>query len=92
MQPSQTQTDGLPDLERLGAELARLGFHARVRTLVGRRPYLDVRNPRASVLTEQVHVQGGAYCWSWAERIAGCDEVTTAAATLARVLRTVDGQ
>jgi hypothetical protein len=92
MQHTETQTDGVPDLERLGAELARLGFHARVHTLGDRRPYLDVRNPRASVLTEKVYVHGGAYCWSWAERIAECDQVATAAVTLARVLRTVDGE
>jgi hypothetical protein len=38
----------------------------------------------------KVYSQADAFWYSWAERIAGCDEVTTAAAILARVLRAVD--
>ncbi len=89
---TDAHTEELADLERLGTELATLGYHADVRIPVGRLPYLDVRNPRASALTETVYAQGGSFWWSWAERIAGCDQVRTAAAILARVLRTSDSE
>jgi hypothetical protein len=79
-------------LERLAGELTERGYEARVRERTGRLPYLDVRNPRANVLAERVYAQAEAFWWSWAERISGCDEVTTAASILARVLRTVDGE
>ena len=79
----------IADLETLAAELAVHGLQANVGTPRGRPPYLDVCNPRASVLTERVYAQAGAFWWSWAERIASCDEMTKAAAILARVLRTV---
>lgn len=90
MQTSDPQTEELAELERLGAELAARGYQTAIHTPAGRLPYLDVRNPRASVLTEKVYAQAGAFWYSWAERIAGCDEVTAAAAILARVLRAVD--
>jgi hypothetical protein len=80
------------DLERLAAELAARGYHAHLRTPAGRLPFLDVRNPRAAVLSERVYAQADAFWFSWAERIAGCDQASTAADTLARVLRTVDGE
>jgi len=54
--------------------------------------YLDVRNPRVSVLVEKVFAQGESFWWSWAERIAGCEDVAEAATILVRVLRTVDGE
>jgi hypothetical protein len=85
----QTAED-IADLEALAAELAARGLQANLRTARDRPPYLDVRNPRASLLTERVYAQAGSFWWPWAERIASCDEMTKAAATLARVLRTVD--
>lgn|SRR5487761_545568 len=36
--------------------------------------------------------QGDAFWWSWEERISGTDDLATAASTLVRVLRTVDGE
>jgi len=92
MQATDTQTQDTADLERLGAELAAYGLQANVRTLGDRLPYLDVINPQACSLAEKVYVQGGSYWWSWAERIAGCDDVATAAANLARELRTADSE
>lgn len=53
-----TDGDAVANLEQLGAEVTALGYHANVRTLAGRLPYLDVRNPAASVLAERVYVQG----------------------------------
>ena len=80
----------IADLEALAAELAARGLQANLGTVQGCPPYLVVRNPRASVLTERVYAQAGSFWWPWAERIASCDEMTKAAAVLARVLRTVD--
>lgn len=77
------------DLHILAAALAARGYQATLHTPAGRLPYLDVRNPKASVLSEKVYAQADSYWFSWCERIAGCDEVATAAGILARVLRTV---
>jgi hypothetical protein len=90
MQTMDTPAAEIADLEKLAAELTARGYQADIRTPAGRVPYLEVRNPRAAVLAEKVYAQADAYWFSWAEKIAGCDEVTTAAAILARVLRTVD--
>jgi hypothetical protein len=84
-----TETAETADLAKLGTELTTMGYQAQVRTLAGRLPYLDVRNSRASALSEQVYAQGESYWWSWAERIAPRDQVATAAGILARVLRAV---
>ena len=91
-QTTDTYADEVAELERLGTELQALGFKADVRTHGDRLPYLDVKNPRASILGERVYAQGDSYWWSWAERISRCEDVTKAAATLANVLRTVSGE
>ena len=83
-----TQVDDLSDLERLGAELTSRGYITAVQASAGQLPHLAVTNPRASVLTEKVYVQGTSFWWSWAERIAAREDVTGAADLLARVLRT----
>ncbi|HEY1916844.1 MAG TPA: hypothetical protein VGH27_14840 [Streptosporangiaceae bacterium] len=85
----QDYQDEQADLERLAAALRARGFQANLCTPEGRLPYLDVRNPRATVLAEKVYAQADTFWWSWAEKIAGCDEVSTAAGILARVLRAV---
>jgi hypothetical protein len=89
MQTTEQAAAGIPDLERLAAEVTARGLQASVRTVQGRLPYLDVRNPRASVLAEKVFAQAGKYWWSWAEPIAACDQAADAAAILARALRAV---
>jgi hypothetical protein len=76
------------DLEKLAAELTARGYEAKLCTPAGRLPFLDVRNPAASALSERVYAQADSFWFSWAERIAGCDEPAAAAAILARVLRT----
>ena len=81
----------ITSLEELATEADALGLCAAVREPAGHPPYLHIRNPEASVLTEKVFVQDGKYQFSWCEPIAGCDQPATAAAILARVLRTVDG-
>jgi hypothetical protein len=89
MQTTDAQTTERADLDRLAAELGRRGFQATLQTSEGGGPGLLVRNPRASVLAEMVYADGGTFRWSWDEPIAGCDEVSTAAGILARVLRAV---
>jgi hypothetical protein len=84
--PTNVERD-VAALERLAGELAAQGLHAEVRAPAGRQPSLAVRNPRAAVLTENLYTQAGCYWWSWREKIAGCDEVATAAGLVARVLR-----
>jgi hypothetical protein len=89
--PTDTYTAEIDDLERLGIELTTRGLVAQVRAAHDRLPYLEIRNPEASALTERVFAQADSYWFSWCERIAGCDETTTAADILARVLRTTAG-
>ena len=87
-----TQAGEITSLEKLATELAALGYSAKVATPIGGPAYLDVRNPRASVLSEKVFARAGSYFWPWSEPIAGCDEACEAAAMVARVLRAVDEQ
>jgi hypothetical protein len=82
---------GQADLENLARALSAHGYRAALRTSSARPPFLHVVNPRATVLTERVQVGAGAFWFSWGERIATCDQVSTAASILARVLRTADG-
>jgi len=87
-------TDTDPDqaeLEKLAAEMTALGYKALLVTPVGRLPYLDISNPQTKLLTEKVYAQAGMFFWPWAQSIGPCDQVTSAAAIVARVLRTVDG-
>jgi hypothetical protein len=90
MTACDTHTEEVAELERLAAEMVRIGYHADIRAHADRLPYLAVTNPRARVLSEKVYVQGGSYWWSWAEVIARTEDVTQAAATLANVLRAVN--
>jgi len=76
------------DLERLATELSQHGLRAELCVPSGKLPYLHVSNPEASVLSERVYAQADSFWYSWAQRIAGCDDVPAAAATLGRVLRT----
>ncbi len=66
------------DLENLATEMTARGFLSTLHTPPGRLPYLDVTNPRASILSERVYAGTEAYWFS------------TAADILARVLRTAD--
>ncbi|HEY4462726.1 MAG TPA: hypothetical protein VGN41_08685 [Streptosporangiaceae bacterium] len=86
---TDTQAAELTALEKLAGELSARGYQAHLSTPPGGLPHLNVCNPRASILTEQVYAQAGCYWFSWAERIAPCDEPATAATILARVLRAV---
>ena len=91
MPATDAQAEALHDLENLAAEMTTRGYPSTLHTPPGRLPYLDVTNPSASILSERVYASTEAFWFSWAERIAGCDEVSTAADILAQVLRTADG-
>lgn len=82
-----TQANEIADLDKLGVELTARGFQTTFSAPEDGATCLTVRNPRAGLLAETVYVSGGLYWWSWQEPIAGCDQVTTAAGILARVLR-----
>jgi hypothetical protein len=86
---TDTQAAELAALKELAGELSARGYLADLRTVPGSLPSLNVRNPRARILTENVYAQAACYWFSWAERIAPCDEPATAATILARVLRAV---
>jgi hypothetical protein len=92
MHTSSTYSEEIASLESLAAQVAAFGLRATLCQQPGQLPYLDVRNPRASVLAEKVFAQAGTFWWSWADRIGPCADVTDAAAIVARVLRTVGGE
>jgi hypothetical protein len=88
MHATGTQATAVTHLGNLAAEVTALGFQTTLKHPADDLPCLLVRNPRASVLTETVHACDGQFWWSWREPIAPCDQAATAAALLARVLRT----
>ena len=90
MPTTEPQTGELTSLETLATAMAARGYRAVLRTPAGTVPYLDVTNPQATVLSEQVYARAGSFRYSWGEPIVGCDQPAAAAGLLARVLRTTD--
>lgn len=85
-------SDVISRLDALNAELTALGWTARIRTPLGRRPSLYVRNPEpgAAALSEHVYAHPRTdgqwlYWWPWADPIA--DTAAQAAAIIVHVLR-----
>jgi hypothetical protein len=81
----------LDRLDGLAEVLAGLGLRARLMTPPGRVPSLHAVNPAASALAEDIYAgpcQDGRwwFWWSWAERIADCDDLASAAVQISRVL------
>ena len=74
-------------LERLADALGSRDFATTLLTGPGRPPRLTVVS-RHSGLTEDIYADG-CYRWSWAEAICPAGDPLTAAAAIARVLRTV---
>lgn len=79
-------------LENLAEELSKYGLRTRLTAPPDRVPSLHVVNPAASRLAEDIYVgrsQDGLwwFWWPWAERIAPGDDLVSAAALIARVLR-----
>ncbi|MEW2358287.1 hypothetical protein [Spirillospora sp. NPDC029432] len=77
-------------LEELGDELVPLGFTVRLSHPRGQAPFLQVVNPDAAALAENVLAEEAAdgwwYRWSWSERIAPAADVAAVAARVAQVL------
>jgi hypothetical protein len=83
-------------LDQLGPALAARGMTASLVTPAGRVPSLRVVNPAAPALAEDVYAgccEDGSwwFWWSWAERIAAASDLDQAAARIAHVLATADG-
>jgi hypothetical protein len=81
----------LARLEGLGAVLTGHGLRTRLMTPPGRVPSLHVVNPSASALAEDIYAGRGQdglwwFWWSWAERIAGGEDLEGAAAMIEHVL------
>jgi hypothetical protein len=89
--PDSAQADETHLLE-LAAVVAALGYQTRLITGPGQLPHLHVSNPQASRLAEHIYTQADNYLWPWADPIAPCTQPAQAAAIIARVLRTNDGQ
>ncbi len=83
--------DSQAELEKLAAELAARGLWAQLITPPGRLPHLEVCDIGKPMPPERVYAQADWYFWPTAERIAACDDVMTAARTIARVLRADGG-
>jgi hypothetical protein len=77
---------GMAALEKLAAELGARGFETRLAAPEGRVPSLQVTNPQATALSENVVAGDGWLWWSWAERITQVTDVSGAADAITRVL------
>ena len=74
------------ELERLADALKGKGLRVDLQTPRGKRPYLHVRNPQASMLAENIFSSAGWYWYSWAEKISPVNDVPGAAEQISRVL------
>jgi hypothetical protein len=86
--PDQACTD---QLERLTPVLARHGMTINLVAPPGRVPSLQVLNPAAPALAEDVYAdrcEDGSwwFWWSWAERISAAGDLEQAATRIAHVL------
>jgi len=93
--PAISASDVIARLDALAAEVTALGWIARVKTPLGRRPSLYVRNPEpgAAALSEHIYAHPRAdgawvFWWPWAEPIASTSP--EAAAIIVRVLRATE--
>jgi hypothetical protein len=89
--PAQLRQDCLDQLELLAEALAGRSLRARLVTPPGRLPSLHAVNPEAPALAEDIYAgpcrdSGWWFWWSWAERIATCEDVEGAALQISRVL------
>jgi hypothetical protein len=95
LQPQVPQRPGddeaLAELDTLAAELGARGLTVRLVTPEGRLPHLAVHLPAVPALAERIYAQADWHFWPYAERIAACDDVMTAADTIVRVLRAAGG-
>jgi hypothetical protein len=91
-----TIEESIRRLEKLVAQLKRLGFRVNLVAVVDRVPYLRVQNPNegSGRLQESIYAapRGSGWCfwWSWAEPVIDTDDAAAAAARIVRVLRSRD--
>jgi serine/threonine-protein kinase RsbW len=83
----ESNDDMTGELDKLAAALTACGLQAQLVTPKDRLPYLNVCDTKTPGLTERVYSQADWYFWPTAERIAACDDITTAADTITRILR-----
>ncbi|MEP7026722.1 MAG: hypothetical protein ABJB47_23530 [Actinomycetota bacterium] len=81
----------LDRLDGLAEALTGRGLRTRLIAPAGRVPSLHAVNPAASALAEDIYAGPGQdgvwwFWWSWAERIAACDDLAGAALQISRVL------
>jgi serine/threonine-protein kinase RsbW len=82
----EVDQDAVAELEALAGELRGSGLSVRLVIGAGWLPYLDVRAAGHTAAPRRVYAQAGWFFWPHAERIAGCDDLTAAVATIARSL------
>jgi hypothetical protein len=93
--PPRRDPDAAQHLENLRVALAHLdsALFAKLIRPTGRPPFLQVRNPAAGHLSEDVTVKSGAadcdpicFVWSWGQAIGAVTDLEGSAAALRRVL------
>jgi hypothetical protein len=78
--------DGLPDLEKLAAELIERGLTAHLLIQAGKLPCLAVSHTSNGGPPQRIYAQADWFFWPHAERIAACDDPTGAADAIVRVV------
>ncbi len=87
MSSTGPRTNAASALEDLAAELAARGYETQLATGPDAAPWLAVRNPDATMLSETVSAHEEWFWWPWADRIAPTADVSQAANRVASVLR-----
>jgi methylmalonyl-CoA mutase cobalamin-binding subunit len=82
----EVDQDAVAELEALADALRRSGLSVRLVIGAGWLPYLDVRAAGHTAAARRAYAQAGWFFWPHAERIAGCDDLAAAVATIARSL------
>jgi hypothetical protein len=93
--PAELRQAYLDRLDGLAEVLATRRLRTRLMTPAGRVPSLHAVNPAASALAEDIYAgpcQDGRwwFWWSWAERIAPCEDLAGAALQISQVLAALD--
>jgi hypothetical protein len=79
--------DPRAELGKLAAALTAHGLQAQLVTPPGGPPHIEVLDPGQLKPPERVYAQADWFFWPTADRIAACDDITTATATIAATLR-----
>jgi hypothetical protein len=82
---------GQAELEKLANELATRDVQVQLINSPNRLSHLDVSDAGVPAPPRRIYAQADWFFWPHAERIAACDDLTTAADTITRVLRMDSG-